>query len=182
MPQQDTPARQARSVRSGDLERPRPARQGQHAGFSRISPRSLRRSAEARPAGRPQDGRPPTRVGSRWRLETETRHDTPPPRWRLVPQEAGMLATGWQNSPVSHNAPSPASFNLRAPLKRRVRCVRMPSAPGDRRIRVGRRLSCGATVKARIFARFPIHLRMTRSGKRRDRLQRRRGMPCGARA
>jgi Tripartite tricarboxylate transporter family receptor len=50
-------ARQARSVRSGDLERTRSARQGSDAGFPGTRRRGVRGPiAQARSAGRPQDG------------------------------------------------------------------------------------------------------------------------------
>jgi hypothetical protein len=50
------PARQARPIRSRDLERPRPARQRQHAGLPGTRRRGLRRSPpKARPSRRPQD-------------------------------------------------------------------------------------------------------------------------------
>jgi hypothetical protein len=54
---EDCDARQARAVRSGDLERPRPARQGSDAGFPGTRRRGVRRSApQARPSDRSQDG------------------------------------------------------------------------------------------------------------------------------
>jgi hypothetical protein len=49
----------------------------------------------------------------------------------------------------------------RGPNARRDNISQNAVRPGCRRIRIGTRLSCKATAKARIFARFANHLRMT---------------------